>query len=360
MNIFGILSQYPTHKNSRQYWCYTTLNMSQQYDFVAIGDILIDAFIQLNIDQADVSIDLDTGRKTLHMPFGGKLPYDDVTVVPAVGNSPNAATASTRLGLETALVTNIGNDKFGKECLDALRERGVHTDFVKVHEGELTNYHYVLRYGPERTILIKHQKYPYSLPDFPVPPKFFYFSSVGEHGLPYHHEIADYVKNNETKLAFQPGTFQINLGAETLKDIYENTEIFFCNKEEAQEILKSKEQDIPTLIRGLRELGPKIPVVTDGPNGAFTVDADDQAWHMPMYPDPAPPVDRTGAGDSFSATFTAAIILGKDPAEALSWGPINSMSVVQYIGAQAGLLTRAKLEEYLANRPADYVATKIS
>lgn len=333
--------------------------MSQQYDFVAIGDILIDAFIQLNKDQADVSVDLDTGRKTLHMPFGSKLPYDNVVVVPAVGNSPNAATGAYRLGLETALVTNIGNDKFGKECLQALRDNGIHTDFVKIHEGLNTNYHYVLRYGPERTILINHEHYPYSLPDFPVAPKFFYFSSVGEHGLPYHHEIAEYVKNNETKLAFQPGTFQIKVGHEELKDVYENTEIFFCNKEEAQEILNTTEQDIPTLIRGVRELGPTLPVITDGPNGAFVVDTDDQAWHMPMYPDPAPPVDRTGAGDSFSSTFTSAIILGKDPSEALAWGPINSMSVVQHVGAQAGLLPREELLKYLENRPEDYVPSKI-
>jgi ribokinase len=334
--------------------------MSQQYDFVAIGDILIDAFIQLNKDQADVSIDQDTGRKTLQMPFGSKLPYDNVVVVPAVGNSPNAAVSAKRLGLETALVTNLGHDKFGKECLDALRQEGIHTDFVKIHEDKGTNYHYVLRYGPERTILINHEHYPYSLPDFPVAPKFFYFSSVGEHGIPYHHEIAEYLKNNETKLAFQPGTFQIKVGHEEIKDIYENTEIFFCNKEEAQEILKSTEQHIPTLIRGIRELGPTLPVITDGPNGAFVVDADDQAWHMPMYPDPAEPVDRTGAGDSFSSTFTSAIILGKDPAEALSWGPINSMSVVQHVGAQAGLLPMDELQKYLESRPGDYVASKIN
>ena len=114
--------------------------MSQQYDFVAIGDILIDAFIQLNKDQADVSVDLDTGRKTLHMPFGGKLPYDNVVVVPAVGNSPNAAVSAHRLGLETALVTNLGHDKFGKECLDALRQEGIHNDFVKIHEDKGTNW----------------------------------------------------------------------------------------------------------------------------------------------------------------------------------------------------------------------------
>jgi hypothetical protein len=67
-------------------------HMSQPYDFVAIGDILTDAFIELNKEEADVSIDLDTGNQTLQMPFGSKLPYNDVTVVAAVGNSPNAST----------------------------------------------------------------------------------------------------------------------------------------------------------------------------------------------------------------------------------------------------------------------------
>jgi sugar/nucleoside kinase (ribokinase family) len=65
-----------------------------------------------------------------------------------------------------------------------------------------------------------------------------------------------------------------------------------------------------------------------------------------MYPDPAPPVDRTGAGDSFASTLT--------------WAPINSMSVVQYVGAQKGLLTREKLEKYLQDAPEDYKAEKLS
>ena len=164
--------------------------MSQKYDFVAIGDILVDAFIELDKDHADVSIDLDTGRQTLHIPFGSKLPYRDVTVINAVGNSPNAATAAHRLGLKTALITHLGHDRNGKDCLDALRTEGIHTEYVKLHEGKQTNYHYVLRYGPERTILIKHEVFPYALPDFAEPPRFLYFSSVGEHGLPYHHEIA--------------------------------------------------------------------------------------------------------------------------------------------------------------------------
>ncbi len=334
--------------------------MNTRYDFVAIGDIVVDAFLELNKDFADVSVDQDTGRKTLLMPFGQKLPYKDVTVVNAVGNSPNASVAAHRLGLQSALVSNLGNDRNGSDCLDALRTEGVHTDFVKVHENKKTNYHYVLRYGPERTILINHEVYPYLLPQFAEAPRFIYLSSIGEHGIDYHDVIAEYIEQHpETKLVFQPGTFQIKLGFERLQRLYAVTDIFFCNKEEAQEILATTEQDVPTLLRKFKELGPKVPVITDGPNGAYTVDESDQAWFMPMYPDIAEPVDRTGAGDSFSSTFTSAIALGKTPSEALMWGPINSMSVVQHIGAQKGLLTRQQLEEYLKNAPAEYQAQKI-
>ena len=333
--------------------------MAVQYDFVSIGDITIDAFIQLSQKDASVIKDEKTGRKILQMNFGDKLPFEDVTVVNAVGNSPNAAVSAHRLGLRSALATNLGNDRNGKDCLHQLRQEGVDTDFVKIHEGKLTNYHYVLRYGAERTILIKHEEYPYSLPHFDTPPKFFYFSSIGENGVEFHHEIAEYLKEHpETKLAFQPGTFQIRLGYDALRDLYEMTEIFFCNKEEAQAILETEEADIPTLLREFSKLGPTMPVITDGPNGAFALDGND-AWYMPMYPDPKPPVDRTGAGDSFSSTFTSAIIQGHDVATALSWGPINSMSVVQYIGAQEGLLTPEKIQTYLENAPSDYKPKKV-
>lgn len=333
--------------------------MSEQYDFVAIGDTVIDAFIELNKDAADVSQDMDTGRLTLHMPFGSKLPFNDVEVVNAVGNSANAAVSAHRLGLKSALVTNLGHDRNGKDCLEHLRNEGIHTDYVKLHEGKKTNYHYVLRYGPERTILIKHETFPYLMPDFTVPPRYIYFSSIGEHGVPFHHELAKYIKNNDTKLVFQPGTFQLNLGLETLRDLYEVTDVFFCNKEEAQELLKTDEQHVPTMLRKFKDLGVTLPVITDGPQGAYVVDEEDQAWHMPMYPDPQAPLDRTGAGDSFSSTFVAALALGKTPSEALAWGPINSMSVVQHIGAQKGLLSREALEEHLNNRPSEYEAKMI-
>ena len=331
--------------------------MEQEFDFIAIGDVVTDEFIELDTDQATVEKD-EKGAQVISMSFGNKLPYKGAVNVAAVGNSPNAATSAHRLGLKTALVTDIGDDEGGREILAQMDKEGIDRRFVDVQEGKETNHHYVLRYGPERTILIKHENYDYVVPDIGSP-KWIYFSSVGEDSLPYHQAIADYVQNHpDTKLAFQPGSYQIMLGYETLKAVYEASELFFCNVEEAMRILQTDDRDVKKLLHGVRDFGVTIPVITDGPEGAYVLDGED-VWHMPMYPDPAPPVDRTGAGDSFSSTFTSCLALGMSIPEALARGPINSMSVVQYIGAQEGLLSREKLEEFLENRPDHYVAKKI-
>jgi len=324
----------------------------EKIDFVAIGDITTDAFIEL--ENARVNCDFNDENCKLCVNFGDKIPYKDVVVVRAVGNSPNASVCAVRLGLSSALITNLGDDQNGAECLETLQNEGVGTDFIKVETGKQTNYHYVLRYEAERTILVKHHEYKYEIPTFTKLPQWFYLSSLGENSIPFHHTIAEFVRAHpDIKLAFQPGTFQMKLGAETLKDIYEVSELFFCNKQEAKRILNRDEDDIKALLNGIRALGPKMVVITDGPNGATVFDGSEY-WHMPMYPDPAPPVDRTGAGDSFSSTFTVMLAKGMSVPEALRRAPINSMSVVQYIGAQKGLLSLEKIEEWLAKAPAEY------
>ena len=334
------------------------MEKNKNLDFVAIGDVVIDNFIELK----DAEVHQGEGREKICMNFADKIPYAKATEVSAVGNSPNASVSAARLGLNSALITEIGNDDDGKKCLESLKKDGVDTDFVRTHNGEKTNYHFVLSFNADRTILVKHAEFDYKMPDVGSP-KWIYLSSLAENSLPYHDEIIEYLNEHpETKLAFQPGTFQMQLGYEKLKKVYQRSNLFFCNKEEAKRILTPIHNDVSDNIKELlsmmRELGPEIVVITDGPNGAYTFDGTD-TWHMPMYPDPKPPVDRTGAGDSFSSTFASALALGKPIDEALMWGPINSMSVVQYLGAQERLLTKEKLEEYLANAPEDYKPQKI-
>ncbi|MBX4189554.1 carbohydrate kinase family protein, partial [Candidatus Parcubacteria bacterium] len=314
------------------------------HDFIAIGDIVTDAFIRLK--DASVSCDINHEHCTITMRFGDKIPYESVEVIRAVGNSANAAVAAARLGLSSALVANLGDDQNGKECLAALEANKVDISFMKIHPGMETNYHYVLWFEDDRTILVKHQEYKYQLPDIDDP-KWVYLSSLGESTKEYHHEIAKYLAmHSGVNLAFQPGTFQMKLGAEELKDIYARTKVFFCNVEEAERILNINTLGTQELLKRMRELGPEIVVITDGSKGAYTFDGKEM-WSVPIYPDPKPPFERTGAGDAFASTCIAALALGQDLPTALLWGSVNSMSVVQQVGAQKGLLTKEQIESYL-------------
>jgi len=328
-------------------------------DVLSVGDIVTDAFIKLIDDEAHTYVD-DKGMKTLAMQFGTKLPYDHVEILNAVGNAANAAVSFSRLGLKTAFDTNVGGDQAGRDMIAQLNKEGVDHRFVHIHPDMQSNYHYVLWYKEERTILIKHWDYPYHWPHFRPEevPKWVYFSSISEHAMPYHDQIAEWLEDNpEVKLAFQPGTFQMEAGTERLKRLYARTEVLFLNREEAVFVTGGNYDDVHGLLDKMHALGAKIAVVTDGPAGAYASDGTERL-KMPLYPDPAPPYERTGAGDAFASTFVAALAKGHNLESTLQWAPINSMSVVQKTGAQAGLLTEKELEEWLTKAPDWYKAEK--
>ena len=319
--------------------------------FVAIGDIVIDAFIK--IKNAHEVPDPTTGASELCMPFADKIPFEFSEECVAVGNSANAAVSAARLGLTSALVTNVGDDQHAKECLTQLKKDHVGTQFVMGHKGMKTNYHYVLWFKQDRTILIKHENFPLVLPNVGSP-TYLYLSSLGENSLAFHSTIADYLDTHPTtKLVFQPGTFQIKFGTTALSRLYKHSTLFFCNLEEAEHILGIQNRDIQTLLSGLKALGPELPVITDGPKGSYTL-IDGHAVFMPAYPDQKAPYERTGAGDAFASTFTIALALGQTTETALRWASANSMNVCQYVGAQKGLLTRLELEDLVERAPTDW------
>lgn len=321
-------------------------------DFIAIGDTAVDEFIKLK--EANINCTINKEECTISMKWGDKIPYDFSVLVPGVGNAANAAVAAARLGLSSGFVSNVGKDRPGDEVLASLAREGVDTSYIAVHEHIPTNHHFVLWYEAERTILIHHEAYPYLFPKDFTAPKWMYLSSTGENAAAFHDELAAWLAAHpETKLAFQPGTFQITIGAKRLSALYARAEIIACNKQEVERILERDESDIPTLLKAMLELGPRIVIITDGPQGAYAYDGTEML-KVPMYPDPKPPIDRTGAGDATTSTIVAALALGKTLREALLWGPVNSMSVVQEIGAQKGLLSREEIEQHLANAPANY------
>lgn len=328
-------------------------------DFLAIGDTVVDDFILLK--DAKVHCDIDSESCTISMRWGDKIPFVSSTIVAGVGNSANAAVSAARLGLNAALMATIGDDHDGEMIMESFKKEGLSTELITRAPGKSTNHHYVLSYESERTILVKPEPYDYVFPMDLEAPKTIYLSSLGEAGSVYYADMATYLNQHpDIFFTFQPGTFQMNMGAEALAAIYKRANLLVVNKEEAERILKlAPGQEISSLLDAAHALGPKMVVITDGRNGAYAFDGT-RKLRVPMHPDDRQPFERTGAGDAFASTVTAALTIGKPLDEALLWGPINSMSVVQDLGAQKGLLTREALEAFREKAPETYTISPLS
>jgi sugar/nucleoside kinase (ribokinase family) len=267
-----------------------------QIDVLCIGDVVTDAFIKLLDDRA-MTYENEQG-KWLAMPFGMKVPFDHAEVIEAVGNAANAAVSLSKLGLKSGLISNVGDDQFGRDIINALHKKKVDNRFVHINPGKISNYHYVLWYKEERTILIKHEEYDYHWPRFRSTdiPKWVYFSSISKNALDsYHDKVSDWLQDNpDVKLAFQPGTFQLEAGVDRLSRLYQRTEVLVLNREEAVQVTGGNYDDVHGLIDKLHGIGPKVVCLTDGPAGAYASDGHNR-FKMPPYPDPAPPFERTGA-----------------------------------------------------------------
>lgn len=320
---------------------------------LCIGDIFSDVFIRLNEDEARIDTDKD-GSKRLSMPFGSKPPYDGAETVWSVGPSPNAAVSCARLGAAVSLMSWLGDDQVGKDSLKYLAHESIDTQPMVIQKGIPSSTYYVLRYGADRTILVKNEAYHYAWKTPLQTPDWIYLSLISADSWRLHEQLADYLEEHPTvKFALQPGTFHFKWGAKKLQRLYARAEIVVMNREEAVDVTSKSYDSLRDLANGLHELGPRYVVITDGPNGSYA-SYDGKLVTIPNYPDPAPPLDRTGAGDAFASTIVAALALGQDMDTALTWAPINSMSVVQKLGAQAGLLKLDELKKHLAHAPADY------
>jgi len=128
-----------------------------------------------------------------------------------------------------------------------------------------------------------------------------------------------------------------------MRSILKLTTVFFVNKEEAEK-LAGHHADIKELLGQLKDYGPEIVVITDGPRGSYAFDGRD-FYHMGILPIDL--VEATGAGDAYATGFIAALFHGRSTAEAMRWGSANSASVVTKIGPQDGLLKLSEMRKIL-------------
>lgn len=263
------------------------------------------------------------------------------------GNAINVAVGAKLLGLSVAVYSETGDDANAEKIEKKLKESGIDTNFLIKNKGTETALHAVIVFAGERTIFSYHGKRTYKIRDWGKP-KFIYYTSLGEGFETFQKELADYKKKNpEIGLIFNPGTFHMAKGVEALTNILKVCDILILNSEEAVRLtLAPREDETIDLHQKLQSLGPKLTVITSGDNGATAYDGK-TLYKQEIYSDNRLVVDKTGAGDAFSAGFVSAIINGKKLDEALKWGAIDAGNQIKVVGPIDGMITRMELEQLL-------------
>lgn len=316
----------------------------ENYDLLTIGDATVDVF--MTPLESETVCELDKKECKICFNYGDKIPVRDLEFTIG-GNAANNAVGASRLGLKDAIVITLGGDTVGDLIVERLIKERVDTTYVLRQPATSSNYSTVINYSGERTIFTYHAPRSYEFPvALPITP-WVYLTSMGETFKPFYNHFIDWLKTHpEIKLAFNPGTWQLKAGVEELRGILSLSYIIYVNREEAQGLTSfgdshGKEKD---LLAALSKFGPKICIITDGPEGSLAYDGQ-RFLKCGIYPQEV--TERTGAGDAFGSGMLSALIKGKTLEEAMLWGTINSASVVSFVGAQKGLLKESEMLEWV-------------
>lgn len=325
--------------------------MFDQFDVISIGDIGIDIFMRL--DKVEAELRHKKKEEQICFSYADKIPVEAMEKTVA-GNACNVAVGTKRLGLRVALVSHIGKDEEAKVVSKGLVKERIDTRFIR--QDKRTNLSVALNYLGERTLFVYHESREYALPKLPKS-KFIYLTSMRSGWEAMTAPLIKHLEKTGTRLAYNPGTYQLRSGTKSSQALLDMVEVIFLNKQEAA-LFVNKPDDTPIneLLTSVHRHGPRVVVITDGPKGSYVSDGTGQ-YFLGIFD--VPVIERTGCGDAFASGFIAAIINGKDSLEAMRWGSFESAGVLQQVGPQAGLITKKELEVYNRKYP-DFVPKELA
>lgn len=323
--------------------------MEKKIDVICVGKTTVDQFLTLN--QTTVKYHLDTKTGYLSFKHGEKIDVDGFEFCLG-GNAANVAIGLSRLGIFAALSTEIGDDELSDKIYHDLALDNIDRSHVIRAKNTHSSFSVIIDYKGERTIFGLRMQRANDFHFDDIFPRYVFLTSLEkEWQKPYKKALA-YVEKEGGKLIFNPGTTQLREeGRDVVLKTLERSDILFVNKEEAEILALGHEKRkidnerdyIHELLGRLQKMGAKTVVITNGSHGSHAIDEQGNLYFQGLFPTTV--VERTGAGDAYTAGFLAATIYGKPVKEAMRWGAVDAASVVEKVGANAGLLKKDELEK---------------
>ena len=304
------------------------------FDVITVGSSTVDVF--MHTDSKQVEVLKIHAHIDIAYPLGAKILVNELEFFTG-GGGTNTAVAFSRLGLKTGWIGRVGNDDNGKRVLDEIEREGI--TFLG-YVGGVTGYSVILdAIESDRTIFtFKGCNDDLSYRRIKKPEtKWLYFSSMMDKSFKAVKKITYHANIHNIKIAFNPSLYLTKKGVNYLKPVLRNTEILIFNKEEAQSLLGTTNDNTYQLLHEIHKLGPKIVIITDGKNGANFLDTIEKHFYL-TKPIKLKIKETTGAGDAFASAFVAAKIKGKDTEFALRLAMLNAESVIKNKGAKNKLL----------------------
>lgn len=322
------------------------------YDVISVGSCTIDLFVDTGTE-----LFRDTKSNCVQIPFGKKLLVKSMDFETGGGGS-NTAGAFATFGLKAALISKIGDDHNSDRILKYLKSVGCDDSLLSIEEG-ISDYSVILdAVGRDRTILTlkeKNDKLRFDEIDLSkIKTKWFYFCTMMGESLKTQKKIANYAKENNIKIMYNPSSYLIKKGVDKFEEILNLTTIICVNFEEAKMITGH----VDSRIMGdkLLEYGPEIAVITDGDRGAYAFTKNNEGYMV--SPNEVKVKETTGAGDSFGAGFLTGYIEKEDIQYALEVGVTEAESVIQHLGAKNKFLTMDEVKERIKNNPHKIIKIK--
>lgn len=324
--------------------------MPAHFDVISLGEAKVDAFMTLHDATHNARID----GPDICFRYGAKVDVDRYDLQMG-GNAANVTVGLSRLGLLTTLFAEMGDDELSLLIHNSLVKDNINRAHILHDKHSASSLSVIINFKGDRTIFSQHVKRPHDFHFEDMTASYLYLTSLGDDWTTPYERALDFAVAENIKIAFNPGGHQFREGKELVHKIMQHTEILFLNKEEAEKLLYGedlKDSDnneteyIKLLVDGLAAMGVTMVVLTNGRQGSYVLDAEGNFHHEGLYPGEV--VERTGAGDAYTAGFLAAIVQGLPVPSAMKWGSINAASVVGKIGAEAGLLTKAEIEKKAA------------
>ncbi|MEK7624481.1 MAG: carbohydrate kinase family protein [Patescibacteria group bacterium] len=340
------------------------------YDVIIIGTATRDGFFE-GIDFFKIKDRRFRVGEGICLPFGSKIEVPKVTFTTG-GVGTNAATTFSRQGLKTAVICRVGSDVSGEEIIRGLRREKIDTGFIQKDFDTPTAYSVIfLTESGERTIIsykgtgeeLSEKEIPWSKLKTCLSParsdkvdkaKWFYIGSLGGNKKLLQ-ALLSFAKNNKIKVAGNPGGRELEI-FKAKPELLDNYNVLIINQEEASFLTGIPYQQEREIFEKLDNWVKGIVVMTKGPGGLAV--SDGQAiWRAGTFKEKKI-VDRTGAGDAFGSGFVSGLIQKDQSLDlksnilnpeiiqyAIRLGSANATSVVEYIGAKEGIVTKNDFEK---------------